>query len=75
MNTRIPDPEESVRRMLHAKPSMNAIVVQLLVDLSWINSGGTALSIARKKTFTDRSLTFSYLKQQGSGKDQPLSRL
>jgi hypothetical protein len=25
---------ESVRRMFHAKPSMNVIVVQLLVDLS-----------------------------------------
>jgi hypothetical protein len=33
MNTRIPDWEESVRRMFRAKPSMNAIVVQLLVDL------------------------------------------
>jgi hypothetical protein len=41
MKTRIPDPEESVRRMFRAKPSMNAIVVQLLVDLPGINEGGT----------------------------------
>jgi len=39
MKTRIPDPEESVRRMFRAKPSMNAIVVQLLVDLLRINCG------------------------------------
>jgi hypothetical protein len=30
---------ESVRRMFHAKPSMNVIVVQLLVDLSCSANG------------------------------------
>ena len=29
---------ESVRRMFHAKPSMNAIVVQLLVDFPFMRS-------------------------------------
>jgi hypothetical protein len=32
IKTCIPEKGESVRRMLHAKPSMTAVVVQLLVD-------------------------------------------
>ena len=30
--------------MLHAKPAMNAIMVQLLVDLSWIDLHGTRIA-------------------------------
>jgi hypothetical protein len=42
--------------MLHAKPAMNAIVVQLLVDLSWINLHGKKITDRNEeKLLPDRS--------------------
>lgn len=66
---------ESVRRMFRAKPSMNVIVVQLLVDLSLINPGETNLRLPNnEKLFSDRSSHFLH-ETTSSGKDQSLSRL
>jgi len=61
--------------MLHAKPAMNAIVVQLLVDLSWIDLHGTRIADRNEeKLLQDRPSRF-LPEATKFRQDQPLSRL
>src|SRR5467141_2917784 len=74
MKTRIPDPEESVRRMFRAKPSMNAIVVQLLVDLLRINCECNKIPNRNPEKILQIVNHIFYMRRQGSGKDrQPVA--
>jgi len=66
---------ESVRRMLYAKPSMIAAVVQLLVDLSVNQFGWNKIADSDAEKLCRIDHHNFYISRQDSGKGQPLSRL